>query len=119
MRIAVRALSYLSLTGKEKFVFFCEDCHLFDVLDQHYLYDKRLNIDKVNMHNALRLADAINNHTLHELSDSKRYCMLVYREVCNCDPNFVDPEYEAALERARELERIGRIILAEREKENA
>ncbi len=119
MRIAVRLLSYKSLTGKEKFEFFCEDCHLSNVLDSHYLYDERLNIDEVNMYNALRLADAINNHTVHELSDSKRYCMLVYRKVCNCDPNFIDPEYEASVARAKEIKRIGQMILREREKENA
>jgi len=119
MRIAVRLLPYRSLTGKEKFKFFCEDCRLVDVLNPHYLYDKRLKIDEVNMYNALRLADAINNRTVHELSDSERYCMLVCRELCNCDPNFVDPEYEAAVERAKEIKRIGQMVLAEREKENA
>ena len=119
MQIGVRLLPYKSLTGKDKYKFFCEDCKVSPSLDSHYLYDSRLKIDKVNMYGAMQLADAINNHKVHELSDSKRYCELVYSNVCNCDPNFTDPEVEASIERAKEILRIGKMLMQKRENEDA
>lgn len=106
MKICFRKIDGKTQTGREKFEFYCSECNENSWYDFHWFYDPRLGFKEINETSASRFVQAINNHSLNELTDNKKLRWQIYNAVCGCteeSQKVIDPEDQLRILSAKKI----------------
>ncbi len=106
MKICFKKVEGKTQSGKERFEFFCSECDEIFWYNFHWFYDPRLGFKEINESSASRFVQAINNHSLNELTENKKLRWQIYNAVCGCTEEsrkIINPEDQLRFLRAKKL----------------